>query len=245
MQCALQTNNRYVLVAQASFPNLAVLFDRQGQTDGQIFQTAVMYQPITLSTLVQATVMGRDSRETRFARHEVQTARPSPSGVYLSGLVHQMSPEGPQDTCVVDDIIHLDFQLGGRLVSEAQPVKWAFSQPAVEPVLTAHFNQTIASPDERSTHFTETFRILLSALSPCERMNSRKGILLIGGSSLPHQTIMDEVRIAVNHLLQRDSLKFMQIQIDSQPRLDVFLSIVISEQHRFPGYLQIPGELCN
>jgi hypothetical protein len=118
------------------------------------------------------------------------------------------------DICELDEMTGLEFQVGGRLVPEARPVKSVFSQPVVQPNLSVKFNQTSPSTDESAMRIIETLQILMMAVSPCDRMRSRKGGLSIGGLNLPCDAIMDAVRISGRATSREDRERLTDALLD-------------------------------
>lgn len=222
--------------------------------DDLISVSAVVYRPITLSTLVQAAIMGRDRRDTRFAGHGIQNARFSPPNVYLSDPTHplRMSQGRLLDLYELDDTRSLTFHNEGYLVPEARPVKSVFAQPVNRPALMADFSQVVDSMNESPIHLISTFEILMTALSPCNRMNSRKGVLnIICGSNFPCNAIMDAVRISGRETFRNDRIHLTDTvdpiskgNATDDPKLGRHSVSLVSIYNRFPEHYPIPPTIC-
>jgi hypothetical protein len=152
-----------------------------------------VYQPIKLSSLVEASILGRHRRETRFGGHVVRTADVL-SPVVQAGLLDQENKKASPPKTGIDDTREIQFAAQGRLLMETEPMDLTVRDPTRNARLSIRFNQT-NDTGGKTVGMRETFRQLMLALSYSEVGSNQEscGFLRIQGERIPLKDIMDEV----------------------------------------------------
>lgn len=165
---------------QGLFPDLSVLFlprpdqcrwfqNPDGERDIDTSCQAIIYEPIKLSTVVSAAVMGIDRRHTQFAANDIGFARNSTGLDYWS---HQhYGAAGVKGTRLDDSVDTITFNRNGRFLPEPVQRYNVRNDGSYELGLTVFFNQD----DEWTETFTrDTAKAVLSLVAPQPKEKNRR-----------------------------------------------------------------------
>jgi hypothetical protein len=138
---------------------------------------------------MQSSLMGRTQGQDTPHRNDMQrTVEPLAGTTSLD----QDSHKGPHYLDLYGHILQLEFQLKGRLVSEARPTKLVFSTPGL-PLVLATFDQTWDSEEKSALYFLDSFRILIAALSSYEETDLERPVLRLSAPNFCLDAAKDEV----------------------------------------------------